>query len=98
MDPFSAVAIVITVSTFIKDVIELGQKIKASVDKVLHSNIDKWGTDTETAQISQNKKRIRELLQEVVQALEGMEELYEGKEEVYEKADDVRRALFQLKL
>lgn len=40
MDPLTIITAVITVSTFVKDVIELGKSIKESVDKV------SWGIVT----------------------------------------------------
>ncbi|KAJ7502528.1 hypothetical protein B0H11DRAFT_2223436 [Mycena galericulata] len=67
MDPISITTTIITLATFIKDLIEVGQSIKESIEKV-----------------SENRRRIRELANDVLRSLADLANLTRGREDVYQ--------------
>ncbi|KAJ7502530.1 hypothetical protein B0H11DRAFT_2223438 [Mycena galericulata] len=67
MDPITATATLITFATFIKDLIEVGQSIKESIEKV-----------------SENRRQIRELTNDVLRSLADLPNLTRGHEDVYQ--------------
>ncbi|KAJ7502518.1 hypothetical protein B0H11DRAFT_1854697 [Mycena galericulata] len=67
MDPITATTTLITLATFIKDLIEVGQSIKESIEKV-----------------SENRRRIRELTNDVLRSLVDLANLTRGHEDAYQ--------------
>ncbi|KAJ7633462.1 hypothetical protein DFH06DRAFT_692635 [Mycena polygramma] len=66
MDPISAVTTVITLATFVKDLIDLGRSIKRSIELVKH-----------------NRRRIRELGDELVKTLYDLSNLMSEREQMF---------------
>ncbi|KAJ7475431.1 hypothetical protein B0H11DRAFT_1321251 [Mycena galericulata] len=67
MDPITATTTLITFATFIKDLIEVGQSIKESIEKV-----------------SENRRQIRELTNDVLRSLADLANLTRGHEDEYQ--------------
>ncbi|KAJ7482164.1 hypothetical protein B0H11DRAFT_1213073 [Mycena galericulata] len=67
MDPITATTTLITLATFIKDLIEVGQNIKESIEKV-----------------SDNRRQIRELTNDVLRSLADLANLTRGHEDAYQ--------------
>ncbi|KAJ6594559.1 hypothetical protein B0H19DRAFT_1366402 [Mycena capillaripes] len=66
MDPITATTTLITLASFIKDLIELGQSIKRSIEKV-----------------SENRRRIRDLTDDVLHTLADLANLTRGHEDTF---------------
>ncbi|KAF8127750.1 hypothetical protein K438DRAFT_2000618 [Mycena galopus ATCC 62051] len=67
MDPITATTTFITLATFIKDLIEVGESIRSSIEKV-----------------SENRRQIRELTEDVVRTLYELANLTRGHEETFQ--------------
>ncbi|KAJ7141020.1 hypothetical protein C8R44DRAFT_846924 [Mycena epipterygia] len=67
MDPITATTTIITLATFIKDLIDLGQSIKESIEKV-----------------TENRRRIRDLTNEILHTLPDLANLSRGHEDEFE--------------
>ncbi|KAJ6594608.1 hypothetical protein B0H19DRAFT_1247268 [Mycena capillaripes] len=66
MDPITATTRVITLATFIKGLIEVGQNIRRSIEKV-----------------GENRRRIRELTDDVLRTLADFANLTRGQEDTF---------------
>jgi len=78
-DPVSITLAVVTFATAFKDVIELAEKIKGSIDKP-----------------GQNKKRLHDLTNDVLQGLIDLEIYYKGRERVLDGSAELQTALDDL--
>ncbi|KAK7006036.1 Tetratricopeptide repeat family [Favolaschia claudopus] len=67
MDPISVTATIITLGTFIRDLIELGEGIRSSIEQAWH----------------ENQRQIRDLTQDIVRTLYELANLTRGKEGVF---------------
>ncbi|KAF7346581.1 Tetratricopeptide repeat family [Mycena sanguinolenta] len=67
MDPITATTTIITLATFIKDLIEVGQNIQRSIEMV-----------------SENRRRIRDLTNDIVRTLVEIANLTRGKEDTFQ--------------
>ncbi|KAJ6508545.1 hypothetical protein C8R45DRAFT_922268 [Mycena sanguinolenta] len=67
MDPITATTTIITLATFIKDLIEVGQSIQRSIEMV-----------------SENRRRIRDLTNDILRALVEIANLTRGKEDAFQ--------------
>ncbi|KAJ7140987.1 hypothetical protein C8R44DRAFT_866657 [Mycena epipterygia] len=67
VDPITATTTIITLVTFIKDLIDLGQSIKESIEKV-----------------TENRRRIRDLTNDVLRTLADLANLSRGHEDEFE--------------
>ncbi|KAK7048882.1 Tetratricopeptide repeat family [Favolaschia claudopus] len=79
MDPITVTTTIITLGTFIKDLIELGEGIRASIEKV-----------------SENRRQIRELTQDILRTLYDLASLTRGKEGAF-RGPELLGALESLK-
>ncbi|KAF8166317.1 hypothetical protein K438DRAFT_1857444 [Mycena galopus ATCC 62051] len=79
MDPITVTTTFITLATFIKDLIEVGESIHSSIEKV-----------------SENRRQIRELMEDVVRTLYELANLTRGHEETFQ-GPELLRALEILK-
>ncbi|KAJ6594601.1 hypothetical protein B0H19DRAFT_65986 [Mycena capillaripes] len=66
MDPITVTTTVVTLAMFIKDLIEIGQSIKHSIEKV-----------------SENRRRIRDLTNDVLRTLSDLDNLTRGQEDTF---------------
>ncbi|KAF7357910.1 Tetratricopeptide repeat family [Mycena venus] len=67
MDPITVTTTLITLASFIKDLIEVGQSIKSSIEKV-----------------GENRRRIRELTNDVLHTLSDLANLTRGQEDAFQ--------------
>ncbi|KAF7357867.1 Tetratricopeptide repeat family [Mycena venus] len=79
MDPVTVTTTLITLASFIKDLIEVGQSIKSSIEKV-----------------GENRRRIRELTNDVLRTLADLASLTRGQEDTFQ-APALLSALANLK-
>ncbi|KAK7006021.1 Tetratricopeptide repeat family [Favolaschia claudopus] len=79
MDPITVTTTIITLGTFIKDLIELGEGIRTSIEKV-----------------SENRRQIRDLTQDIVRTLYDLASLTRGKEGAF-RGPELLAALESLK-
>ncbi|KAK6972110.1 Tetratricopeptide repeat family [Favolaschia claudopus] len=79
LDPLTVTTTIITLATFIKDLIELGEGIRSSIEKV-----------------SENRRQIRELAQDIVRTLYDLASLTCGKEDAF-RGSELLDALENLK-
>jgi hypothetical protein len=77
MDPLLAG---ITLGSFVKDLVELVQNIKNSIDKVLESQFA-YHLALSAAQVGENKERLSKLRDDVVGTLNGLTQLANGYED-----------------
>ncbi|KAF8143061.1 hypothetical protein K438DRAFT_2029754, partial [Mycena galopus ATCC 62051] len=73
MDPISVTTTFITLATFIKDLIEVGESIRSSIEKV-----------------SENRRQIRELTEDVVHTLYELANLTRGHERAFQGSELLR--------
>ncbi|KAK7018869.1 Tetratricopeptide repeat family [Favolaschia claudopus] len=79
MDPITVTTTIITLGTFIKDLIELGEGIRTSIEKV-----------------SENRRQIRDLTQDIVRTLYDLASLTRGKDGAF-RGPELLAALESLK-
>ena len=82
MDPLTVTTTFITLGTFIKDLIEVGQSIQRSIEKVRNpSTVKRLLIFT---QVGENRRRIRELTNDVLRALVDLADLTRGKDDAFQ--------------
>ncbi|KAJ7367682.1 hypothetical protein DFH08DRAFT_980308 [Mycena albidolilacea] len=73
MDPFTVTATIITLVTFIKDLIEVDEGIRRSIEKVRNSSAQKQLL--KRMQVNENRRQVRELMDDVVRILYDLDNL-----------------------
>ncbi|KAF7333354.1 Tetratricopeptide repeat family [Mycena venus] len=86
MDPITVSTTLITLATFIRDLIHVGENILHSIEKVRNHSARKRMLVTQI-QVSENRRQIRELTEDVVRTLYDLANLTRGREEMFQGSE-----------